>query len=117
MHKKSTLLQKMEDEQDSFSAGGMWIALGPQLMGARAMMWVQLQQIELEKATVARTTAKKVEDLKVKVEKAEALFQLYKLGQHMPMESLWDIIKFLLPIYDKKRLPLKSTPSKKQLTN
>ncbi len=108
VHKKSTLLQKTEDEQvmllverkSAFSARGIWMALGFQSMGAKATVRAQLQQIELEKAAVTRTTAKKVEDLRVKVEKAEALFQLYKWGQHMPMEAWQDIIKFLLTIYD-----------------
>jgi len=125
LHKNSAILQKTENKQvkslverkSAFSAGGIWMALGFQLMGSQATVRVQLQQIELEKAAAAMTTAKKAEDLRVKVEKAESSFQLYKSGQHMQMEAWRDIIKFLLPIYDKKQLPLKSTPSKRQLIN
>jgi len=125
LHKNSAILQKTENKQvkslverkSAFSACGIWMALGFQFMGSRATVRAQLQQIELEKAAAAMTTAKKAEDLRVKVEKAESSFQLYKSGQHMQMEAWRDIIKFLLPIYDKKQLPLKSTPSKRQLTN
>mmetsp|Transcript_5727 Transcript_5727/g.11705 ORF Transcript_5727/g.11705 Transcript_5727/m.11705 type:complete len:257 (+) Transcript_5727:481-1251(+) len=121
VHKKSALLQKTENEQvkslverkSAFSAGGIWMALGFQLMGSQATVRVQLQQIELEKAAAARTTAKKAKDLRVKVEKAESSFQLYKSSQHTQMEAWRDIIKFLMPIYDKKTAPSKINSIKK----
>ncbi len=91
------------------------MVLGFQLMGSRAMVQVQLEQIELEKDQVTKTTGKKSKDLRVKVEKAEASFQLYKLGQHMLMEAWHDIIKFLLPINDKKTAPSKINSLKKAI--
>ncbi len=78
---KSVLHQKSKDEQvkllvehkQAFSAGAIWIALGPRLMGLKATIRAQAAQIENEKASLAEMTTKKSNDLCVKVEKAEAL--------------------------------------------
>ncbi len=107
--KKSVLLQKTEDEQvkslverkQAFSAGGIWMTLGFKLMGSNATIRAQCGQIEQEKAATIKSVEKKEEDLRVKVEKADASFQLYKSGAKMPLEAWKDIVLFLVPLYDK----------------
>ncbi len=42
----------------------------------------QLEQIEQEKVAATKVVEKKAEELRVKVKKADALFQLFKLGKN-----------------------------------
>ncbi len=66
---KSIVMRK-----NAFSAGGLWMALGFQPIRSQATTWAQVQQLEEEKKVATQAAAKKVEDLQVKVEKAEAAF-------------------------------------------
>ncbi len=124
VYRKSDLLQRTEDEQvksivkrkNAFTAGGLWMALGFQLMGSRATTRAQVQQLEEEKKAATQTAAKKVEDLRVKVEKAEAAFKLYKAGKNMSKDNWYDIIKFLLPLFDSNAAPSKFNSMKKATT-
>ncbi len=80
-------MKSLVDRKQAFSAGAMWVALGPRLMGSKATIRAQVAQIENEKASVAEMATKKANDLCVKVEKAEASFQLFKSGDKMPLEA------------------------------
>lgn len=121
MYKKSALLQKTEDDQVmslverkiAFSAGGLWMALGFRLMGSKATVRAQMEQIKSEKAAAAKTEAKKEKDIREKVEKASASFELFKTSSNMPAEAWRDIIKFLVPLYDNKSAPSKFNSVKK----
>ncbi len=121
MYKKSALLQKTKDEQvkllveckNAFSAGGLWMALGFQLMGSKATVRAQMEQIKSKKAAATVTKAKKDKAMRDRVEKADASFQLIKSGSNMPAEAWRDIIKFLIPIYDTKSAPSKYNSVKK----
>mmetsp|Transcript_19916 Transcript_19916/g.40199 ORF Transcript_19916/g.40199 Transcript_19916/m.40199 type:complete len:160 (-) Transcript_19916:193-672(-) len=89
IHKKSSMLQKTEDEQvkslverkGAFSAGGLWMTLGFQLMGSKATIRAQVAQIEQEKAAAKKSVKKKADEMKLKVEKADESFRMFKSGQ------------------------------------
>ncbi len=100
-------MKSLVDRKQAFSAGALWVALGPKLMGSKATIRAQVAQMEKEKASVSEIATKKANDLRVKVEKADASFQLFKSGKKMSLEAWRDIVRFLVPLYDKKTAPSK----------
>ncbi len=107
------MLQKTEDEQvkslverkGAFIAGGLWMTLGFQLIGLKATIQAQVAQIEQEKAAAKKTVKKKAHEMKLKVEKTDKSFCLFKNGAKMPLEAWQDIIRFLLPLFDTNTAP------------
>lgn len=71
VYKKSALLQNTEDGQNKllviresgFSASGLWMALGFELMGFKATIFAQVAQLEDKKAVANKNAAKKADDL------------------------------------------------------
>ncbi len=108
IHKKSSVLQKTEDKQvkslverkGAFTAEGHRMTLGFRLMGLKATIQAQVAQIEQEKAATKKTAKKKADKMKLKVEKVDESFCLWKSGAKVPLDAWWDIIWFLLPLYD-----------------
>ncbi len=121
MYKKSAFLQKTEDKQvkllveckNAFSAGGLWMALGFQLMGSKATVCAQMEQIKSEKAAATITRAKREKAMRDRMEKADTSFELFKSGSNMPAEAWWEIFKFLVPLHDNKSAPSKYNSVKK----
>ncbi len=62
-------------------------------------------QIERDKKGNDEAVKKKVNELCVKVEKANDAFQVYKSGGKMKKDLYYGIIKFLVPLYDPKTAP------------
>lgn len=59
------------------------MTLGFQLLGSCATTCPQFEQIEQEKVAAMNALENKAEELRLKVEKAGALFQLLKLGKNI----------------------------------
>ncbi len=72
-----------------------------------------MEQINSEKATAAKTEVKKAKETGEKVEKAKALFELFKSGLNMLAKAWQDIIKFMIPLYNKMAVPSKLNLVKK----
>ncbi len=51
--------------------------------------------------------------MRLKLEKADDAFQVYKSGGKMTKELYYDIVKFLVPLYDPKTAPSKLNSLKK----
>ncbi len=67
-------------------------------MGSKATIRAEVAQIKNKKALVAEMTTKKANDLCVKVVKAEASFELFKLGDKMPLKAWWGYCEILGPV-------------------
>ena len=116
MHKKHPSTAKTEEEQiktlvdgkGAFSAGGQWCAMGFQLLGSRALVRAQLLQVQKEKEKTIKATEKKVSEKQGKMDAAKLALEVYK-GDPLKMKSPdWQqIMKFLLPIFDKDTAPSK----------
>lgn len=116
VHKKHPSTAKTEEEQiktlvegkGAFSAGGQWCAMGFQLLGSRALVRAQLIQVQKEKEKTTKAAAKKEGDRQGKIDAAKKSVDLYK-GEPAKMKSPdWqNIMKFLLPIFDKSTAPSK----------
>ncbi len=112
---KSVLHQKSEDKQvkllveqkQAFSAGTIWVALGSNLMGFKATIKPQVTQIEKEKASAAEMATKKASNLCVKLKNAGTSFEVFKLGGKTSLEAWQDIVRLLVPLYNKKTAPSK----------
>ncbi len=57
-------------------------------------------QIQAENKAVGRVAAKKAYDIQVKFEKADASFKLFKSGAKMLHEAWFDIVNFLVTLYN-----------------
>lgn len=116
VHKKHPSTAKTEEEQvktlvegkGAFSAGGQWCAMGFQLLGSRALVRAQLIQVQKEKKKTIQAAAKKEGERQGKIDAAKKAVELYK-GEPAKMKSPdWqNIMKFLLPIFDKSTAPSK----------
>ena len=116
VHKKHPSTAKTEEEQvktlvegkGAFSAGGQWCAMGFQLLGSRALVRAQLIQVQNEKKKTIQAAAKKEGERQGKIDAAKKAVELYK-GEPAKMKSPdWqNIMKFLLPIFDKSTAPSK----------
>ncbi len=89
------------------------MVLGFQLVGSKASVHAQVQQIKSKSVAAAKTKTKKEIGIREKVENALASFELFKSGSNMPAEVWQDIIKFLVPLYDHKSAPSKFNLVKK----
>ncbi len=94
-------MKLLVEQNQAFSAAALWVALGARLMGFNATIQAQMAQIKGEIAT------KKANNFHVKVKKVVVSFEHFKSGGKMSLEAWWDIVRFLVPLYDKKMDPSK----------
>ncbi len=101
-------MKALVEGKGSFSAGGQWCAMGFKLLGSRALVKAQVLQVQKEKNGTAEAIAKKVEEKREKLNNAIKAMELYKSDPNKLKSTDWqDIMKFLLPIFDKKTAPSK----------
>ena len=109
VHKKHSSTQKTEDEQvmalaekkKSFSAGGMWCHLGVQLLGSRAVIRAQREQVKREKEGTAKDIAKKKEKEMTKIEAAQKSLTSFESSGVLDGNGWKNVIMFIVPRLDK----------------
>ncbi len=74
-------------------------------MGSTATCQAQVIQIEKEKKGNDEVVEKKADELCLKVEKPDGAFNVYKANGKMTKQLYYDIIKFLVPLYNPETEP------------
>ena len=112
---KHNATKKTEDEQvralvdakKTFSAGAQWATVGMQLLGSRAIIRAQTEQMKKEKKGGQADAAKKLATKKEKLVKADEALALYRSNATMTRVAWDNILKFLWPRFDSKAAPSK----------
>ncbi len=74
-----------------------------------------MEQIQADKVAASTIATKKANELRGRVEKAAASFDLFKSSTKIPKEAWYDIIKFLVTLFEKDTAPSKFNSIKKAI--
>ena len=95
-------MKQLVEKKGAFSAGGQWFAFGFQLLGSRALIRAQVQQVEAERKGKERALAKKKGREQSKTRKAEEALSVWTNTGKLMANQWKDILKFALAQWEPK---------------